>query len=56
MKVIHVNTRSLLSKLNQMELLYSDIEIICCCETWLDNRIGNGLGTLPGKTIFRCDR
>ena len=56
MKFIHVNTRSLLSKLNQMDLLYNDIDIICCSETWLDNRIGNGLVTLNGKTIFRCDR
>ena len=56
MRICHVNTRSLFSKLNQLEILFKDTSILCCTETWLDNRTCNDLVSLPGKTIYRCDR
>ena len=52
----HVNTRSLFSKLTQMDVLYTEVDVLCCSETWLDNRFTNNLVNLPGKTVFRCDR
>ena len=56
MKICHVNTRSLYSKLNQLSVLFDDVDILCCTETWLDNRFGNDMVSLQGKVIFRCDR
>ena len=56
MSIYHVNTRSLFSKLSQMEILFSEADVLCCTETWLDNRFSNDLVSLPGKSIFRCDR
>ena len=52
----HVNTRSLFGKLRQIEMLYSEIDVLCCTETWLDNRYSNNMVTLPRKTIYRTDR
>ena len=56
MRYFHVNTRSLFGKLRQLELLYAKADILCCTETWLDNRFTNDCVRLPDKTIFRCDR
>ena len=56
MSIYHVNTRSLFSKLSQMEIIFSEADVLCCTETWLDNRFSNDLVSLPGKSIFRCDR
>ena len=52
----HVNTRSLFSKLTQLDLLYNDSDVLCCSETWLDNRFPDALVDLPGKKLFRLDR
>ena len=56
MKYVHVNTRSIFNKLSQIELLYSDVDVLCCTETWLDNSFSDNMVSLPGKCIFRCDR
>ena len=56
MKICHVNTRSLYSKLNQISILYDEVDILCCSETWMDNRFSDEMVSLNGKTIFRCDR
>ena len=56
MKFYHVNTRSIFSKLRQLDILYNDIDVLCCTETWLDNRFSDGMLKLMGKTLFRCDR
>ena len=55
MTFYHVNTRSIISKLRQLEVLFDDVDILCCTETWLDNRFTDGILKLPGKSIFRCD-
>ena len=52
MKFYHVNLRSLFGKLNQLDLLYSEVDVICCSETWLDNRFTDNLVNLPGKSIY----
>ena len=56
MSYYHVNTRSLFSKLRQLEILYPDTDVLCCTETWLDNRFSDVMVGLSGKKIFRCDR
>ena len=56
MKICHVNTRSLYRKINQLSILFDDFDLLCCTETWLDNRFSDSMVNLPGKTIFRCDR
>ena len=56
MSFYHVNTRSLFKKLSEMELLYSETDVLCCTETWLDNRFNNDILSLPGKQLFKCDR
>ena len=56
MKFCHVNTRSLYSKLNELELFFDDTDVLCCSETWLDNRFSNDMIGLSNKSVFRCDR
>ena len=40
-RICHVNTRSLYSKINQLSILFQDSDLLCCTETWLDNRFTN---------------
>ena len=56
LKIYHVNTRSMYNKLSLLQTLYMNVEILCCTETWLDNRVPDKLVELKGKIIFRCDR
>ena len=56
MTFYHVNTRSIFNKLNQMDILFNDVDVLCCTETWLDNRFSNEMVSLPRKTVFRMDR
>ena len=55
-KFIHVNTRSIIKKVEFIKSLYENVDIICCSETWLDNRICDSLVKIDGMNIFRCDR
>ena len=54
--IVHVNTRSISKKVEILKLLYSEKDIICCSETWLDSRIPDSLVKIEGMTIFRNDR
>ena len=56
MQFYHVNVRSLFSKLNQLEVLFHDVDILCCTETWLDNRFNDEMLKLANMKIFRMDR
>ena len=56
MTIYHANTRSIYNKISQIQLLYADIDVLCCTETWLDNRVIDKLVELKDKTIFRSDR
>ena len=55
-KILHVNTRSISKKIEILKLLYSDSDIICCSETWLDNRVPDSLIYIEGMKVFRNDR
>ena len=56
LKLIHVNTRSIFKKIDLLENMYIDGDVICCSETWLDSRIPNSLVCIKGMKIFRNDR
>ena len=56
LKIFHVNTRSIMNKISKIQTLYANVDILCCTETWLDNRASDNLVKLQDKTIFRCDR
>ena len=56
LKIYHVNTRSIYNKITLLQTMYADVDILCCSETWLDNRVSDRLVYLNDKTIFRCDR
>ena len=56
MTFYHVNTRSIFSKLEQIGVLYEDVDVLCCTETWLDNHFNNSIINLPGKCVLRADR
>ena len=53
---VHVSCRSLYRKNAQMNVLFSDYDIICCSETWLSKAFPDHLVSLPGKKTFRIDR
>ena len=55
-KFIHMNTRSLYRRIDEIRLLYSNFDYICCSETWLDDRYSNTLLQLDGMKLFRLDR
>ena len=55
-KIAHLNCRSIFKKLNEIDLLFNDIDFMLCTETWLDKRYTDTLVKLEGKTCFRCDR
>ena len=56
MKIIHVNTRSIFRKITLLDQLYSEFDIVCCTETWLDDRIPDNLIKINNMKIFRRDR
>ena len=56
LKFIHMNTRSLYRKIDEIELLYSNFDFICCSETWLDDRYSDSIVSINGMKIFRLDR
>ena len=53
---MHANTRSIFKKLNLIENLYSNADVLCCSETWLDNRIPDNLVRIQDLKIFGTDR
>ena len=57
-KILHLNTRSILPKMEQLRtcLVSSHIDIITISETWLKRHINSGLLSLPGYSILRQDR
>ena len=56
LKFVHINCRSLYRKIDQIENLYKNVDIICCSETWLSPKLSNQLLNIPGKQLYRLDR
>ena len=55
-KFIHMNTRSIFRKIDEIRLLYSSFDFICCSETWLDDRYTDAMLCIDGMKLFRLDR
>ena len=53
---VHLNCRSLYKKLDQISHLYSNYDIICCTETWLDKSHTSSMLIIPNMTMYRLDR
>ena len=56
LKIVSVNIRSLLSSLNELSVRFKDFDIICCCETWLNNAFTDQMIRIEGFELFRLDR
>ena len=55
-KLVHLNCRSLYSKLNQIGLLFGHVDILCLTETWLHEVYSDALLNIAGMKLFRWDR
>ena len=57
LKIAHINTRSLLSCIDEVKLiiLNSKIDILCISETWLEQNIPDRFVNIDGYTLFRKD-
>ena len=56
LKFINVNTRSISKKVDLLKKLYQNYDVICCTETWLDNRIPDSIVNIDGMSLYRRDR
>ena len=56
--IVYYNARSLLSKIDELRLVYEAMkpDVICVVETWLDNDIVDNELILPNCQLFRKDR
>ena len=57
-KILHLNIRSLLKKVDQLRVIFntSEVEIITISETWLKTAIPTNSVTIDDYTCFRQDR
>ena len=55
-KIVHANVRSLYKKLDQISVLYHDIDFLLCTETWLNNKYPDGILQIPEMSLYRNDR
>ena len=56
LKIVSLNVHSLYSSLNELTARFKDFDIICCCETWLNNTFSDQIIKIEGFEIFRLDR
>lgn len=57
-KVIHVNTRSIKKKVDELSVFLHNfsIDVITCSETWLHEGIEDACLIIPNYNLFRQDR
>ena len=57
-KMVHLNVRSLLKKMDQIRLITegSEVDVLTISETWLKPHLGTALVELDGYQTFRQDR
>ena len=56
LKFVHINCRSIYRKIDQINQLYRDCDVICCTETWLSPLLPDQLVYLDSKKVYRQDR
>ena len=55
-KVVHLNCRSILNKIDEIRHQYDGIDIVTCSETWLNDQILDHMIEMKGMDLFRWDR
>ena len=55
-KMVHINTRSLFRKIDQLRDSFIGFDIICVSETWLTPSIPDVAVSIPGYRLWRLDR
>ena len=55
-KLVHLNICSLYKKIDQVALLYSNVDFLFLTETWLDTRYNDSLVKINGMKVYRNDR
>ena len=55
-KIVHLNCQSLYNKLNQIEVVFDKIDVLCLSETWLHEKYTDAMLSLPGRKLYRWDR
>ena len=56
LKIVSLNVRSLYSSLNELTVRFKDFDILCFCETWLNNTYTDQMIHIEGFELFRLDR
>ena len=56
LKLLSLNVRSLYTNLNELYARFNDFDVLCFCETWLNNSYNDQLISMDGFEIFRLDR
>ena len=55
-KIVHLNCRSLYTKITQLSILAEGIDVLCLTETWLHEMYTDVMINISGKKCFRWDR
>ena len=56
LKLVHMNCRSILNKIDEVSYIYDDIDILACTETWLHKAIPNYMVDIASMHLYRHDR
>jgi len=58
LRICHINAQSLKNKMDELRHIFegSLIDVICVSESWLVPNLNNGLFSIRGFKLFRCDR
>jgi len=58
LRICHINAQSLKNKMDELRHIFegSLFDVICVSESWLVPHLNNGLFSIRGFKLFRCDR
>ena len=56
LKIVHLNCRSILNKVNEIDHVFKGSDILTCSETWLSSAVPNHLVSIPAMDLYRYDR
>ena len=56
LKIVQLNCRSIYGKIDEINCLYKDVDILSCSETWLTDKITDHMVSILNMEIFRWDR
>ena len=56
LSILSLNVRGLYSNLNELQARFSDFDVLCFSETWLNSTYNDQMINIQGFEIFRLDR